>query len=131
MNNPINVLVIDDDQDDHEIFSGAMHLAYPKALCEFAFNRLEALAKLSERANKPDFIFMDLNMPEMEPEEFIQKLRMIPDMENIAVYTLSGFPPYDQMKYLMKIGVKKVLQKQNTISQLSNLLRSTIGSPAN
>jgi CheY-like chemotaxis protein len=127
MNNPINVLVIDDDQDDHEIFSGAMSMAYPKALCEFAFNRLEALTKLSMLNNKPDFIFMDLNMPEMEPEEFIQKLRLMPDTEDIAVYTLSGFAPYDQMKYLMQIGVKKVLQKQNTIGQLSTLLRTTIG----
>jgi CheY-like chemotaxis protein len=127
MNNPISVLVIDDDQDDHEIFSGAMRMAYPRALCKFAFNRMEALAQLSVIANKPDFIFMDLNMPEMDPEEFIRKLRLIPDMQDIAVYTLSGFAPYDQMKHLMQIGVTKVLQKQNTIGQLSNLLRSTIG----
>lgn len=130
MNNPISVLVIDDDQDDHEIFSGAMHIAYPKALCEFAFNRLEALDRLKLVTEKPDFIFMDLNMPEMEPEEFLQKLRLIPNMQDIAVYTLSGCAPYDQMKYLTQIGVKKVLQKQNTIGQLSNLLRSTIGAVA-
>ncbi|TDE10486.1 response regulator [Dyadobacter psychrotolerans] len=132
MRDSFKLLVIDDDQDDHEIFRGALDIAFPKAFCEFALDRADAIKTLSNNKNvAPDYIFMDWNMPKMDAEEFMRQLRLLPDMQGVGVFVLSGSAPYVELEHLHALGVKKVLMKQASIALLSHELINAIGSGAN
>ena len=132
MGQSINFLVIDDDQDDHEIFRGALDIAFPKASCEFVMDRTDAIQGLSSALiNAPDYIFMDWNMPRMDAEEFMMHLRLLPCMQSVNVFVLSGSAPYVELEHLYELGVKKVLIKQTSIALLARELVDAIGSGAN
>ena len=61
---PGRVLLIDDDIDDIHIFSMVLHDLYPgiEILTEFESER--AITRLQQgKIPRPDYIFLDLNMP--------------------------------------------------------------------
>ena len=61
-----NVLIVDDDEDDRDLFCIAVHELEPKINCILARNGEEALQGLHlEKFPKPDLIFLDLNMPRL------------------------------------------------------------------
>lgn len=58
------VLIVDDDEDDRDLLTIAIHELDPKIHCILARNGEEALQGLrAQNLSKPDLIFLDLNMP--------------------------------------------------------------------
>jgi CheY-like chemotaxis protein len=62
-------LLVDDDEDDKEIFSLALTEANPSIKCVVASDGHEALSLLRDGSFIPDYIFLDLNMPLMSGKE--------------------------------------------------------------
>ena len=58
------IILIDDDPDDQLFFKDAIQVVDPEMLCELASTCQQAFRQLEEPP-KPEFIFMDLNMPVM------------------------------------------------------------------
>ena len=56
--------LIDDDVDDQEIFIMALDQLDIEFQCTVAHNGTEALQRLKKEAVLPDYIFLDLNMPQ-------------------------------------------------------------------
>lgn len=89
------ILLADDDNDDAEIFAEAVEVADPSA----NFIRVETGADVftflsHEPSRKPDVIFLDLNMPEMNGWQCLAKLKNTHEYESIPViiYTTSTNP---------------------------------------
>ena len=68
-------LLVDDDEDDAEIFSIALNEANPDIKCLTAADGLEALEMLRDPSFIPDYIFLDLNMPLMTGKECLVEIR--------------------------------------------------------
>jgi CheY-like chemotaxis protein len=89
------ILLADDDNDDAEIFGEAL-LALDSSLQFFrAETGGDVFLYLSNPANKrPDLIFLDLNMPEMNGWQCLAKLKNTKEYEAIPViiYTTSSNP---------------------------------------
>jgi len=60
-----NILLIDDDDEDQEIFLSAVEEVSNSASCIAFSGATEALKKLATKDINPDVIFLDLNMPIM------------------------------------------------------------------
>jgi two-component system response regulator len=60
----LNLLLIDDDIDDHEILSMALKKVDSSIVVNYAHDGVEALKKLKELVPRPHLILLDLNMPE-------------------------------------------------------------------
>jgi CheY-like chemotaxis protein len=57
-------LLTDDDKDDRELFSEALHSVDPTIICQGAEHGRDALRLLTGNGIiKPDLIFIDINMP--------------------------------------------------------------------
>lgn len=89
------ILLADDDSDDAEIFKEALHNVDPTIV----FNRFDTGAGVfgylaDARNARPDIIFLDLNMPEMNGWQCLAKLKNVKEYADIPViiYTTSSNP---------------------------------------
>lgn len=81
------VFLIDDDTDDAEIFEMALNsLALPTQLTR-AKNGLDAISQAqSPDFPRPDYIFLDLNMPMVNGVECLAEMRSKKLLEQVPVY---------------------------------------------
>jgi response regulator of citrate/malate metabolism len=116
------ILLIDDDPDDQEIFSAAIHEVSSLISCNVMDNAAIALEKLKSGQISQDMIFLDLNMPIMNGEQFLHIIKNEQDLKEIPViiYSTSSHP--DTIKRTLEIGIMDFLVKPNDY----NLLISTL-----
>jgi len=88
-----NVLIIDDDQDDREIFLEAIKDVSSLINCTTFHDGELALGQLMEKAIAPDAIFLDLNMPRMTGMEFLERARKTDALKTtpIIIYSTSSY----------------------------------------
>lgn len=85
-------LLIDDDLDDHEIFSMAIKEIDPAIVCFFANDCDDGIEKLSRSTLfVPDYIFIDLNMPRINGIECLRQIKELSHLTHseIIIYSTS------------------------------------------
>ena len=88
----IRILLVDDDDDDRELFRGAIEDIDPTIECIEANDGEKALELLlSDKKQRPDFIFLDLNMPRVNGFQCLKELKNNDNLKSIPViiYTTS------------------------------------------
>jgi CheY-like chemotaxis protein len=107
-----NILLIDDDQDDRMLFSAALeHNKVPIHL-EAVAGCDEAIENLSRFGNNlPDYILVDLNMPDVDGFECVEKIKVNCDWANlrIYIYSTSNSPVY--VEKAREIGADGYIKK--------------------
>jgi CheY-like chemotaxis protein len=114
---------IDDDDDDIDFFATAVN-QLSAAVSYFSFtNAGEALQKLLTGETPPDVIFLDLNMPVINGQEFLLRLKTIESLQDIPVIILSSSSDPYTIEQLKTQGAIDFLTKPSGIKELINLLR--------
>ena len=105
------LFLIDDDQDDREVFREAVAFCDPKIELIFASDGMEALEILDSRAAQPDVIFLDYNMPRMNGVQCLKRLKADESTMNIPtiMYTTSGDREHE--KLILYLGADYYMQK--------------------
>lgn len=119
----INVLfLIDDDQDDREIFEEAIKSCHPSIEIAFACDGVEALEILHSASENPDVIFLDYNMPRMNGVECLKELKSHHKTKDIPtiMYTTSGDREHE--KVVLLLGADYYMQKTANFKQLCDEL---------
>ena len=107
----ISIMLIDDDEDDLDIFSQALMKIDPSIQFAGFKNGMDAFKLLNDSATKlPDLIFLDLNMPCMNGFECLKKIRENKLLNNTPVIIYSTVtrladpidPIYQPVKFLSK-----------------------------
>ena len=89
----------------------------------FSFtNAGEALQKLVTGETPPDVIFLDLNMPVINGQEFLLRLKTIESLQDIPVIILSSSSDPYTIEQLKTQGAIDFLTKPSGIKELINLL---------
>ena len=120
------VFLIDDDSDDREIFEEALLSLNIDIKYEEAKNGAEAWEKLNSAAfNKPDLIYLDLNMPVMDGRQFLQLIKQDESFKNIPViiYTTSS---HEKDKNFAFQNNALFMTKQYSMNMLRADLKDTI-----
>lgn len=94
------VLYVDDDQDDQEVFLEAVKSINASLPCYVASDANAALETLDKMSERPDYIFLDLNMPKLDGKEFLRCLRN-PNCGAISIWLCI---PYLQIRVMQKNG---------------------------
>jgi len=120
------LLYIDDDEDDQEIFQMAITEINDSIHCIAANDALEALQKLINAEWKPEVIFLDLNMPVMDGQEFLQEVRKRNELRDIPViiWSTSSHPSIVQL--LKEMGAHDFITKPDSYPQLVKVLESLL-----
>jgi CheY-like chemotaxis protein len=123
MEKSVTCFLIDDDEDDREIFAIAMEQAYNDYQCVVAINGNEALQKLrAEPSFIPDFIFLDLNMPMMGGKECLVEIKKIPRLNKVPVIIYSTSSHQKDIEDTKQLGAAHFLIKPSSISGLTRSL---------
>src|SRR5882757_6605077 len=116
MDQPLQILLIDDDLDDREIFSWVMKSIYPSSKIDSASDCLEALDKLKDHQYNPDLIFLDLNMPRMHGLDCLRQIRQMERRRHnpVIIYSTSSNP--HDISQSRSAGASEYIVKGNEIS---------------
>ncbi|MES2484967.1 MAG: response regulator [Bacteroidota bacterium] len=122
MANQLKILLVDDDEDDRDIFAIALKTAQPDAQLFTAQNGPECLEKLDAGGFVPDFIFLDLNMPYMHGNKCLEELKKRPDLKDVPVLIYTTSSNRQDAEETQKAGAANFLVKPTSLSALSQIL---------
>src|SRR4051795_6752916 len=89
MKEPLTVFLVDDDEDDKEMFAEVMAEICRFNTCITASNGFEALKFLQSSETLPDFIFLDLNTPRVNGKQCLLQLKKDKRLWSIPVIIYS------------------------------------------
>src|SRR4051812_13807769 len=123
MSNKPTVFLIDDDIDDQEIFSLAVERADQSAHCIFANDGIKALEKINNDSTfKPDYIFIDLNMPRMNGSQCLSEIKKIERLRNTPVFIYSTSSDPVSIIENKNLGAEDFIVKPSDINELIKTL---------
>lgn len=115
-------LVVDDDQDDQEIFTISTNKVDPSIECVFANNGVHAMEMLSDASFTPSCIFMDVNMPRMNGVECLEELVKIDRLKDVPVFMCSTSSDPKIIAKTKQLGAKDFIVKPSTIAEFKAIL---------
>ncbi|HEX8795376.1 MAG TPA: ATP-binding protein [Polyangiaceae bacterium] len=112
------VLVVDDNVDGAEMLAMLLEETghATKVVCE------SPKAVAAALAFRPDVVFLDLGMPELDGFELARRLRQEPELERTVLVALTGFGGDDDRRRSRQAGVDRHLTKPVLPSALAELL---------
>jgi len=117
--------LIDDDEDDREIFSLALSTANSSSTYVTATNGEDALRILEEQPDfVPDFIFLDLNMPFMDGRSCLKELRKISKLRDVPIIMFTTSSYSKDIEDTLKLGASHYLIKPTSLNALVAILIS-------
>lgn len=124
------VFLIDDDTDDQEIFCHAMEKANSQVQCVFANDGIHALEKIRQEEDfRPDFIFIDMNMPRMNGQQCLAEIKKIERMKDVPVYMYSTSADPESIEENKQLGAADFIVKPSDLNDLINILRNILQKP--
>jgi CheY-like chemotaxis protein len=120
-----NVLLIDDDTDDIDLFSEAVSNISPEIRCWSAKDGSQGLRLLNEElVVLPDYIFLDVNMPVMGGKECLARIKTNSRLRTIPVFMYSTTSNATEIQEMKKLGAKDFVIKPSDFNSLVRLLKS-------
>jgi PleD family two-component response regulator len=117
------ILLIDDDADEHELFSGALG-TIGKFRFISAFGTDESLRVL--KSSRPDLIFLDINMPAKNGFVCLQEIKQTPHLSDIPVQMYSTSANEKDVQRAMELGAKGYMVKAGSFTELCKNLRKVL-----
>lgn len=114
------ILVVDDDIDDLLFFTDALVEIDAQIECVTAMNGIEALRKLESLPVRPDFIFLDLNMPKMNGKLCLRHIKNNPLFQSIPVIIYSTSRLQEDIDEVTELGAAAFLVKPNKFQLLKS-----------
>jgi len=117
-------LLIDDDQDDRDIFLMSLKRVDPTIELDYASNGAEGLKALKAYRRKlPDFIFLDLNMHLMNGIECLTAMKKMPLISEIPVIIYSTILNEKIVYETLRLGAFDHIEKPSKIATHDEYLK--------
>ncbi len=116
------ILLIDDDEEEFYIFKLALELAEINYKCVWA-NGLEQATHMVKEM-RPDFVFIDINMPRYNGFNCLKKLKEMESLQRCTFVMYSTYISEDDHNKAMKLGAGHCMHKPENIKVLLKQLNS-------
>jgi CheY-like chemotaxis protein len=114
---------VDDDADDALLFCEALTRIAPLIKCNTVENGMELFELLSKQnTNKPDVIFLDINMPVMNGWECLKKLKGNANYKSIPTIMYSTSSAKQDIDMAYDLGALVFVKKPEDFRELSRIL---------
>ena len=110
------IVLVDDDPDDHEVFKMALAELPEPIICVSYLGGEEALEQLRSMEVRPDYIFVDINMPVIDGFQFLDIIkREDTDLSNTPVIMLSTTSDYEVSRKVKEAGAMTFFTKPSCL----------------
>ncbi|OHD64723.1 MAG: hypothetical protein A2176_10445 [Spirochaetes bacterium RBG_13_51_14] len=123
---PYTVLIIDDSNMAREILKRIL-LSMQFRILDEANNGEIALNKIQVSKIRPDFIFIDMEMPLMDGVETIKQIK--PILPNSIIIMVTSHSEKDMVMELVNLGVKGYVKKPYDRDTVVKKVASILGRP--
>ena len=121
---PIHILLVDDDPDDVELFIDGLHCVDKAIKCSHAGNGHEALHMLRLNPDfRPDYIFLDLNMPRLSGKQLLVELKKFPELRTIPVIIYTTSKLMQDKEETRQLGAAHFITKPYKLKDLCDSIR--------
>jgi len=121
-----SILLVDDDEDDQEIFSSALEQLSYTGIFQPVSSAMDALELLKHTPSLPDLIFLDLNMPIMNGQQFLAEVKRTKDIQHIPVIIFSTSSNPKTIQQTKELGAYDFITKPDKFEELVNKLKTVI-----
>jgi CheY-like chemotaxis protein len=122
-----HILLADDDEDDRELFSDALHELYSKIKLTTAKNGVDLMRLLDTwKGTLPDVIFLDLNMPLKNGFECLDEIKAEERLKELPVVILSTSSQKETMDILFRKQASMYIKKPGTYPELRSAIEQTL-----
>jgi CheY-like chemotaxis protein len=119
-----HVLVVDDDADSCEAMARYLTKTGHSVRC--VPDGREAMAALA--AAMPDFIFVDIRMPNMDGVALVHVIRSYLRWGGIPIAVVTAYPEDPRLHHLAELGVRRVFRKSEfTFDEVAEWMRQAGG----
>lgn len=118
----MNVLIIDDDAEDTEIFCHALKEVAPHINCLVVNNPRTGLSYLANNTQPPDYIFLDANMFMINGKECLKELRKMESLNRTKIVMYSGYITDIHVEEFKKLGADQYMIKPSSYDELRKTL---------
>lgn len=123
-NVPVKILLIDDDEDDREFFELAVKDSVYSIDCISTTGVTEAFSSLQSETRKPDYIFLDLNMPGIDGRTGLKEFKKREVTRDIPVVVFSTSSEQQDILDVKSLGATHFITKPPSIELLKAELDS-------
>lgn len=120
---PFTILIADDDDDDAELLTEALHKTFLEVVIERVTDGYYFLKKLKDKTFHADLIFLDLNMPLRRGIDCLNEIKSRPDYSTIPVIVYSTSQYIKDIDACYKAGAQYYLLKPESFQSLQNLVK--------
>jgi CheY-like chemotaxis protein len=121
----MTLLCIDDDLEDVELFCEAINTIDSNCICLFASDGKRGLEMLN-RSLRPDFIFLDINMPLMNGQQTLEAIRGSFAFNEIPICILSTTITDTERDLLKNLGADFCIKKATNFHEFCTDLKSVL-----
>jgi len=127
---PLNILLIEDNQDHVRILKWAFEQARRRTVLRFLRDGEEAVEELKLAAEQkhppPDLIFLDFNLPRVDGRKVLKMLKADPVMRKIPVIILSSSDREEDVQMAYDLGANTYVSKSVVLGELSTILQDIL-----
>jgi len=121
-----NILLIDDDEDDQEIFLTALECTRKPVRCTVLDSARKALSQITKGELQTDLIFLDLNMPLMNGQRFLTEIKKDEKLREIPVVILSTSSNAATVAQVKQLGACHFFTKPGRFEDLVAILEKVL-----
>lgn len=126
-NQPMSILLADDDEDDRLIFTEAFDAIKMKTVVKTVNDGMELMEHLTDERNSlPHILFLDLNMPLKSGMECLMEIKRIDNLKEIAIVIYSTSALEQDIEDTFVKGANVYIKKPSDFTTLKNLLEEVI-----
>ena len=124
-------MLVDDDKDDQLIFVSAVNDINKEIECDCVDNALIGLEVLQkDKCKKPDYIFLDLNLPIMDGFQFLKEVKTSEELNDIPVIIFSTSSRDSDKQKAKELGAVDFLSKPSSYSELKESITLLLANTA-
>lgn len=120
-------LLIDDDIDEHKLFTYAMSQVNPEMECIAICSSTQAIERVKNEPDlKPLFIFLDLNMPRVSGKEVLKEIKSQGHLRDVPTFMYSGSLSASDRSETRKLGSTGCIEKPGRFIKLVDVLKNIV-----
>jgi CheY-like chemotaxis protein len=115
--------LIDDDKDDQQIFEIALKKVNPLVELQMDDNGALAIERLTEDLSfKPEYIFLDLNMPVMDGKTCLKQIKKLLHLKDVPVIIFTTSSALKDIQETKELGANDYIIKPSNLPELVDIL---------